>query len=260
MRHYYVISFVRCAARGMAAAILLCAASRVIAEDESGRVVTNAPVQTDGSVLTDSSSAGGLAASASASSPEPFGAGVIRRGTERRANAATGDRAPGRASAATSGLRIWLPLAVVLVVIVALAWAARRLFPRMGRAGGDGAITVLSRCVLSPKQSLCLVRLGRRVVLVGLTPDRINTLAEISDPDEAALLIAAASSQRAESFRSALVGMMSAYRPGALNEAGSEESEQVPGRNESWVNGSLPSVSALADRVRSMARRGAAAR
>lgn len=260
MRQFCVTHLVRCAAWGAAVAVLLCAASEVVAEDESGRVVTNAPVQTDGSVLTDSSSAGGLAASASASSAEQFGAGVIRRGAERKANAATGDRAPGGASVPVSSLRMWLPLAFVLIVIVALAWAARRLFPRMGRSGGEGAITVLSRCVLSPKQSLCLVRLGRRVVLVGLTPDRINTLAEITDADEAALLIAAASSHRAESFRSALIGMMSAYRPGELNEAGREESEQEPGRNESWVNGSLPRVSALADRVRSMARRGAAAR
>lgn len=260
MRQYRVTNFVRCAAWGAAAAVLLCARSRVVAEEESGRVVTNAPVQTEGSVVVDSAAAGGIAASARVSAPEQFGAGVIRRGADRRASAATGDRAPGGASASVSALRMWLPLAFVLVIIVALAWAARRLFPRVGRIGGEGAITVLSRCALSPKQSLCLVRLGRRIVLLGMTPDRINPLAEITDPDEAARLIAAASSQRAESFRSALVGMMSAYRPGVLEEAGGDEPVQVSARNDSRVKGSLPSVAALADRVRSMARRGAAAR
>lgn len=260
MRQFSVIQLVRCAAWSAGLAGLLFAASRVVAEDESGRVVTNAPVQTDGSTAVSAPANGGIAATASVSAPERFGAGVIRRGAERGAGAGAGNRTPGSESAPASGLRLWLPLAFVLIVIGVLAWAARRMFPRMGRAGGDGAITVLSRCVLSPKQSLCLVRLGRRIVLLGMTPDRINTLAEITDADEAALLIAAASSHRAESFRSALIGMMSAYRPGELNESGREEPDQEPGRNESWVNGSLPSVSALADRVRSMARRGAAVR
>lgn len=155
---------------------------------------------------------------------------------------------------------MWLPLAFVLVVIVALTWAARRLFPRMGRGGGDGAITVLARCALSPKQSLCLVRLGRRIVLLGLTADRINTLAEITDPDEAALLTAAASSGRAQSFRSALAGMMSAYRPGAQIETNGDEAEPVSMGSASRVPGALPSVTALTDRVRGMARRGAAVR
>lgn len=260
MRHFYVTSFVRCAARGAAAAILLCTASRVVAEDESGRVVTNAPVQTDSPVAAGAATDGGVVASTSVNASERFGAGVIRRGPERSAGAATGNRAPGAASAPVSGLRMWLPLAFVLVVIVALAWAARRMFPRMGRSGGGDAITVLSRCTLSPKQSLCLVRLGQRVVLLGLTPDRINTLAEISDPDEAALLTAAASSGRAHSFRTALVGMMGAYRPGAQNETGGDEAEQVSVGGDSRMGGSLPSVTALTDRVRGMARRSAAAR
>ncbi|QDV89173.1 Flagellar biosynthesis protein, FliO [Phycisphaerae bacterium RAS2] len=260
MRRSSFNPIVRCAARGTAALILFCFASHVTAEDDSGRVVTNAPVQTDGSAAAGVPADGGIAATTSASAPERFGAGVIRRGSERGAGVAAGNRAPGAASAPVSGLRMWLPLAFVLVVIVALAWAARRMFPRMGRVGGEGAITVLSRCALSPKQSLCLVRLGRRVVLLGLTADRINTLAEITDPDEAAMLTAAASSGRAQSFRSALAGMMSAYRPVAQNETGGIEAEQVSVGSDSRVGGSLPSVTALTDRVRGMARRGAAAR
>ncbi len=260
MRHVDVTYFVRCAAVGAVAAILLCAATRVVAEDDSGRVVTNAPVQTDGPAAAGPAASGGDVASPGQNASERFGAGLIRRGSERSAGVAAVDRATGGTTAPVSALRMWLPLAFVLVVIVALTWAARRMFPRMGRGGGEGAITVLSRCALSPKQSLCLVRLGRRIVLLGLTADRINTLAEITDPDEAALLTAAASSGRAQSFRSALIGMMSAYRPGLQEESGGAEMEPVPADVDPRASGLRSSVTALTDRVRGMARRGAAVR
>jgi flagellar biogenesis protein FliO len=54
-----------------------------------------------------------------------------------------------------------------------------------------GAIEVLGRNHLSPKQSLTLVRVGRRVVLVGVAPERLSPLCVIDDPQEVAELVGA---------------------------------------------------------------------
>jgi flagellar biogenesis protein FliO len=42
---------------------------------------------------------------------------------------------------------------------------------------------------LSPKQSVCLIRVGRQLVLAGLTPDRINSLMIIDDPERVSELL-----------------------------------------------------------------------
>lgn len=98
---------------------------------------------------------------------------------------------------------LWWPAAVVLAVIALAAFAARRWFPQVRRNAGGGALKVLARQHLSGKHSLCLVRLGRGLVLVGVTSDRIQTIAEIRDHEEAAMIVAAIERSRSESFTSA---------------------------------------------------------
>ena len=63
------------------------------------------------------------------------------------------------------------------------AWECRRL----GR--GSGALQVVSRLNIAPKQQILLVRVGRRLVLVGNSGTQMNPLCEIGDPEEAALLL-----------------------------------------------------------------------
>lgn len=119
------------------------------------------------------------------------------------ASAAASEPGPGATETATSAVHLWWPLVLVLVVIAGLVFAARRWLPRSHRFGG-GVITVLARHYLSPKQSLCLVRLGQRVLLVGITPDRISPVAEISDAAEASAVISAVERGRPGSFTSIL--------------------------------------------------------
>lgn len=94
------------------------------------------------------------------------------------------------------------PLGVILGIIGLIAWAVRRWMPKSTGLGGGGLITVLARHYLSPKQSLCLIRLGRRVLLIGVTPETIRAVAEIDREDEAAALIAAAERGKPGSFSS----------------------------------------------------------
>lgn len=106
----------------------------------------------------------------------------------------------------TGGLQ---PLFIVLGVIGGVAWIARRMMPR--RAGGGGAgggIRVLSRQALGGKQSVALIRLGRHLVLVGLTPQRMDALLHLDDADEVAqvcgALEAGAEGSVTQRFRSLL--------------------------------------------------------
>jgi flagellar biosynthetic protein FliO len=104
--------------------------------------------------------------------------------------------------AGTGALRLLWPLALVLALIVAAALAWRKWSPRSKRFGAGGVINVLASHYLSPKQSLCLVRLGRRMLLIGVTPERISTVAEIQQPQEASEILAAIERARPSSFTS----------------------------------------------------------
>jgi flagellar biogenesis protein FliO len=103
------------------------------------------------------------------------------------------------------GKMVW-PLAAVLGTIALAAWALRKWSSGVGRLGSTGAITVLARHYLSSKQSLCLVRLGHRVILLGITPDSISAVADFNR-EETAGLLAGLERARPGSFVNALAGM-----------------------------------------------------
>lgn len=84
-------------------------------------------------------------------------------------------------------------LAVVLGLIGGLYVLARRWLPSARIGGDDGVMRVVGRTALSPRQSLALVRVGRRFVVVGVSPDRVDAVCDIADPDEVADLAAQAS-------------------------------------------------------------------
>ena len=56
-------------------------------------------------------------------------------------------------------------------------------------AGGTAGIEVLARNSINPKQSLCLVKLGSRLVLLGVSPQQVSALETISEPEEIALVM-----------------------------------------------------------------------
>ncbi len=92
--------------------------------------------------------------------------------------------------------RTLVSLAAVVALIVLLAWGYRRV--AAGNLGPlapqrrPGMIQIVSRCVVSPRQSLCLVRVGPRLVLVGVSPEQMNALDVIADADLTAQLAGAA--------------------------------------------------------------------
>lgn len=131
------------------------------------------------------------------------------------------------------GKMVW-PLAAVLGTITLAAWAIRKWSAGAGRLGSTGAITVLARHYLSSKQSLCLVRLGNRIVLLGVTPESISAVADL-DRGDAAGLLASVERARPGSFFNALAGIAPAPTSNSVPEAEEAAIENASGRVQSLV-------------------------
>lgn len=133
----------------------------------------------------------------------------------RRASARPAAVARGEAAAPTTGAASWTrtvaSLAAVVGLIVLLAWGYRAVSGGglvLARPRQPGLIEVLSRAALAPRQSVCLLRVGPRLLLVGLSGDRLTALDAFVDADLAARLAGEAASARRDSrvaeFRRAL--------------------------------------------------------
>ncbi len=85
--------------------------------------------------------------------------------------------------------RVALALAIVLSLIFTMRWAGRKFFPSAGVPRTSGAMKILSRLIISPKQQLLMIQVGRRIVVVGDAAGQMSPLSEITDPDEAAALM-----------------------------------------------------------------------
>lgn len=78
-------------------------------------------------------------------------------------------------------------LTVVLALVGVLYFAARKWMPTAKHAS-NVAMAVVARTAVTPKHTLATVQWGRRFLLVGIGPERIETLAQVDEPTEAAEL------------------------------------------------------------------------
>lgn len=142
-------------------------------------------------------------------SPVPEAEREIRRPTEDAGSEAA--RAAGQASPDDAGDKreltrqgggrgFWrasdfLPLAIVLGLVAVAAWVVKRYMPARRLMTGAGAMEIVARMPLSSRQSLVLVKMGRQMVLVGVSPERINPICLVDDPDQVADLMGRIASQ-----------------------------------------------------------------
>jgi flagellar protein FliO/FliZ len=73
-----------------------------------------------------------------------------------------------------------LGLALVVAVILAAAWAMRRMVP--GATGAGAALRVVGALPLGPRERLLLVEVGGRQLLLGVTAQQISTLHSFDEP------------------------------------------------------------------------------
>jgi len=89
--------------------------------------------------------------------------------------------------------------------VVGLLGAALLLLRRFGKnsrfLGNGGAIKILARKPLGPKQEVFLLEVGARVFMVGSTREHLSMLGEFSGPDEVARLRAELPQRKDDSHR-----------------------------------------------------------
>lgn len=185
--------------RIMACTFVLLASAPLAATDEQVRVNSGASIHAD----TPATEAG------AASTP------IIRRSrsssadSESTAADANGVEGMIDFSSGSAASMAW-PLLCVLGLIFGAALFVRRIMPRSMRASGSSAINIVARQYLSSKQSLCLVQVGQRVVLVGLSGDKMTALSEITDREEIGELTAKMARHTPSSFSATLENLSSA--------------------------------------------------
>ncbi len=121
----------------------------------------------------------------------------IRRVSDVSATASPASRSPAT---------VWLVLIGIVAVASLVSYWSRR-----SGAGGHWKIPatvlqVLGRTQVSPNQSVTLLRLGERVLLVSSSGATLQTLAVITDPAEVAAMTAECLSQRSSHLAAAMNG------------------------------------------------------
>lgn len=95
--------------------------------------------------------------------------------------------------------RVTLALGAVVSLILVFRWGARRFMIGGVTTGHSRAVQVISRTIVSPKQQLMLVKVGRRLVLVANTAAGMNAICEIRDEQEVADLLGQVSAEQGDS-------------------------------------------------------------
>jgi flagellar protein FliO/FliZ len=99
--------------------------------------------------------------------------------------------------------QVTLSLGIVLALIFATAWIARRV-RGLNRASSD-ALDVISTLPLGQKERAVLVRVGKQQILLGVAPGRVTTLHVLTEPVDVTTPPASPGSAEKPSFKALLM-------------------------------------------------------
>jgi flagellar biogenesis protein FliO len=98
--------------------------------------------------------------------------------------------------------RMFMSLAFVISIVLALAWFAKKYVVKNSTLGG-GHITYISSFALSPKSKLHLVQIGSETLLIGEGNNQLNLISKV---DPASVSQAQLSANEADSYREEATG------------------------------------------------------
>lgn len=179
--------------------------------------------------------AGAADPSGAAAAKEAAGEGVVDGGIlgTRPASRA---RPAAEAAAGGAGMALQLVLAfgAIAAVLGGVLWALKRFSPGGIAASNSRLVEVLARTPVGPKQAVVLLRVGPRIVLLGVTPDAIQPITEIHDAAEVERLAFRTEppARTGAGFGSLLAGMMASVRPTPLGEFEPPEAVETRVRQE----------------------------
>ncbi len=116
-------------------------------------------------------------------------------------------------------------LAIVLGVFFVLVWLMKRATPRQAGLLPKEVFEKLGSVPLSPKMHMHLFRLGGKLVLVSVTPDGMEPVAEVTDPDEVIHLIGLCKQSDPKSASTAFRQVLKQY----TGEKGPQQQQQMTG-------------------------------
>ncbi|HAY80545.1 MAG TPA: flagellar biosynthetic protein FliO [Planctomycetaceae bacterium] len=96
----------------------------------------------------------------------------------------TQDNGSGNATGGNALFTVISSLAIVLGLFFGVVWLSRRALPKHAGGLSSEIVEVLGRTPMGNRQSLQLIRLGNRILLVSVTATGANTLTEVTDPHE----------------------------------------------------------------------------
>jgi len=178
----------RCQCIGAVVAALAVAAAAQSPGKVADEALSNSPVTVEQALAADSAPAEPDQSSAR-SKPDVEDRPLVRPQAQDPTSENRRVQSPSAASGSSDWWRMVGALALVLGLILALRWLARRWGGRR-LGGGDGAVELLSRTPLSTRHSVLLVRVGKRILVVGAGGDNLRTLTEIEDPEQISELLA----------------------------------------------------------------------
>jgi flagellar biogenesis protein FliO len=154
-------------------------------------------------------------------------------------------------------------LGLALGVVIAAILLSQRVWKRLGIPGvggrSSGALQVVSRLNVSPKQQILLIRVGRRLVLVGNSGAQMNPLCEIADPEEAAGLLGQAAVEREGSVTSSFGAVLGGEEKRFEEESGiatSAKTDEVdlPPEEDPSLATTREELNGLMDKVRGLSK------
>jgi len=144
-------------------------------------------------------------------------------------------------------------LALVVVIIVALRFVLQRLGHGSATRQNAAVMEIVGRVSTGPRSAVLALRVGHRIVIVGQTANGLSPLADVSDPNEVAEVLAAAATHRS--------GSVSRGFATIFNHANRSYDEAIHNPNEAGdlaefdIDRARDEVGGLLSRVRSMAGR-----
>jgi flagellar biogenesis protein FliO len=154
--------------------------------------------------------------------------------------------------------RVGAALAAVIGLIFLLRWAGKSVLPASLVGGRAGAVKVLARCPVGPRQQIVLLQIGRRVLVAADCSSQLSSLCQITDADEVAALIGSIHQERT-SPASAFTSWFSQARQAFGTEDELEKELAQPGERNADLErasggGQREEIRDLTEKVRAMAR------
>lgn len=142
-------------------------------------------------------------------------------------DAGKSDASPGKAL-----FTVLSSLAIVLGLFFVLVWFTRRALPKGTAMVPTEVVEPLGRVPLNGKQQMQLLRVGNKLVLLAVTQNGVEPLAEVTDPDEVERLVAICQQNQPGSVTSTFRHVLSQLgneptRPGFLD----ADDDELSGRS-----------------------------